>query len=477
MATYVNDLRLKEIASGDESGTWGTSTNTNLQLIGEALGYNTEAIFSSDGNQTTTVADGASDPARAMYYKVTGAATLTVTRTLTIGPSTISRVMFIENATTGSQSIEISQGSGGNVTIPNGEVKCVYLDGAGAGAAVVDIFSNINIDLTSGVTGTLPVASGGTGAATLTDGGILLGSGTGAITAMAALADGSIVIGDGTTDPTTLVAFTASNGTLKHESGGIEADISAIADGGLLVGTGTGTMGIRAGALTGGASGFLKHEVGGIEADISAIADGGMLVGTGTGTMGVRAGALTGGASGYLKHEVGGIEADISAVSTNDFLVGTGSGSIGIKTLAQTQTILGIDTITEEGTFTPTITATTGSGATYNPLQTGRYIKVENTVFVSLAMNISGLGSLSGNVRIEGLPYAALSQDGLGSFVCGGCTGLSVTAGYNVTGYIQGAAAAFYVDLWDSSAGSSGLQVSELSPTTIFYFTGQYRTS
>ena len=33
MATYVNDLRLKEIATGDESGTWGTSTNTNLELL------------------------------------------------------------------------------------------------------------------------------------------------------------------------------------------------------------------------------------------------------------------------------------------------------------------------------------------------------------------------------------------------------------------------------------------------------------
>ena len=34
MATYVNDLRLKEISTGDEAGTWGTSTNTNLELIG-----------------------------------------------------------------------------------------------------------------------------------------------------------------------------------------------------------------------------------------------------------------------------------------------------------------------------------------------------------------------------------------------------------------------------------------------------------
>ena len=100
MATYVNDLRLKEITTGDESGTWGTSTNTNLELIGEALGYATEAVFDSDGNKTTTVADGSTDPARAMYYKVTGSATLSATRTLTIAPDTVSRVMWVENATT-----------------------------------------------------------------------------------------------------------------------------------------------------------------------------------------------------------------------------------------------------------------------------------------------------------------------------------------------------------------------------------------
>ena len=45
MATYVNDLRLKEIATGDESGTWGTSTNTNLELIAEKFGAASEAWF------------------------------------------------------------------------------------------------------------------------------------------------------------------------------------------------------------------------------------------------------------------------------------------------------------------------------------------------------------------------------------------------------------------------------------------------
>ncbi len=143
MATYVNDLRLKEIATGDESGTWGTSTNTNLELIGEALGFGTEAITTNADTHTTTVADGSTDPGRAMYLKYTG--TLDSACTITIAPNTISRMHFIENGTSGSQNIIISQGSGANVTIPAGDVKAVYLDGAGSGAAVTDAFASLNV--------------------------------------------------------------------------------------------------------------------------------------------------------------------------------------------------------------------------------------------------------------------------------------------------------------------------------------------
>ncbi len=75
--------------------------------------------------------------------------------------------------------------------------------------------------------GTLAVNRGGTGAATLTDGGILLGSGTSAITALGVLANGSIIVGDGATDPVALAAFTSSTGDLKHEAGGLEADVNA----------------------------------------------------------------------------------------------------------------------------------------------------------------------------------------------------------------------------------------------------------
>jgi len=63
-STYVNNLRLNEMATGDGSGTWGTTTNTNLELIGEAFGSGSETITGT--THTITIADGASDAARTM---------------------------------------------------------------------------------------------------------------------------------------------------------------------------------------------------------------------------------------------------------------------------------------------------------------------------------------------------------------------------------------------------------------------------
>jgi hypothetical protein len=165
MATYVNNLRLKEIATGDESGSWGTSTNTNLELIGEALGIGTEAITTNADTHTTTVADGSADAGRAMYLKYTGA--LDSDCTITIGPNTMKRVQIIENATTDSGSsgpynIIISQGSGANVTIANGKVAIVQLDGAGSGAAVLDALTDLQVTDTLSVNGTTITLGDGT---------------------------------------------------------------------------------------------------------------------------------------------------------------------------------------------------------------------------------------------------------------------------------------------------------------------------
>ena len=57
-STYVNDLRLNEMATGDQSGAWGTVTNLNLEMIAEAFAYGTEAIANAS-THTITVPDGA----------------------------------------------------------------------------------------------------------------------------------------------------------------------------------------------------------------------------------------------------------------------------------------------------------------------------------------------------------------------------------------------------------------------------------
>jgi hypothetical protein len=142
-STYVNDLRLNEMATGDGSGTWGTTTNTNLELIAEAFSYGTEVITTNADTHTTTIADGATDPGRSLYLKYTG--TLDSACTITIGPNTVSKVWIIENGTSGSQNIILSQGSGANITIPAGDTKVVYSDGAGAGAAFVDAFASLSV--------------------------------------------------------------------------------------------------------------------------------------------------------------------------------------------------------------------------------------------------------------------------------------------------------------------------------------------
>ena len=159
-STYINNLRLNEMGTGDQSGTWGTVTNTNLELIGEALGYGTEVLPNAT-TANSVVADGSTDPARALYIKYTG--TLGATCTVTIGPNTMKRLQFIENATSGGHSIIIKQGSGTTVTIPNTETKICVLDGGGAGANVFLGFEGLNkagFDMNTNTSGQMLVANG-----------------------------------------------------------------------------------------------------------------------------------------------------------------------------------------------------------------------------------------------------------------------------------------------------------------------------
>jgi len=138
-STYVNDLRLEEIGTGEKSGSWGTVTNTNLELIAEAFSYGSEAIANAS-THTITVADGASDAARSLYLKCTDGGQAC---TVTLAPNTLSKVWIIENAT--SYTLTFSQGTGANVAVLAGQVKMIATDGAGGGAVVYDLLTDVNL--------------------------------------------------------------------------------------------------------------------------------------------------------------------------------------------------------------------------------------------------------------------------------------------------------------------------------------------
>ena len=252
-STFVNNLRLEEMATGENSGTWGTKTNTNLELVSDALGFGTESITTNADTHTSTIADGATDPVRAMFIQYTG--TLDSTCTITIAPNTISRVHIIENATTGSQDIIIKQGSGATVTIPNGQTSVVYLDGAGAGAKVVDALTDLRFagtfnaggDIVS--SGTLQ-ATGDTSASdaaaigfTSAEGLILTGQGSTNDVTIKNDADQDVLeIPTGTTNVTVVGDITAG-GTLKATGDTAADDAAAIgftsAEGLILTGQGS----------------------------------------------------------------------------------------------------------------------------------------------------------------------------------------------------------------------------------------------
>ena len=200
-STYVNDLRLNEMATGDASGTWGTVTNTNLELIAEAFSYGSEAIANAS-THTITVADGASDEARSFYLKCTGGGQAC---TVTLAPNNLSKVWLIENAT--AATLTFTQGSGANVAVSAGQVKMIATDGGGSGGIVYDLFTDLELagNVTAATSVTSPLIEGTTSIQTplieFTDGddAITIANGGATTFAQTATFSDDIIIGDGKT--------------------------------------------------------------------------------------------------------------------------------------------------------------------------------------------------------------------------------------------------------------------------------------
>lgn len=125
-STYSTNLAIELIGAGEQAGTWGTTTNTNLgTLVEQAIsGYQTQAI--TDGADTViTIPNGATGVARNMILELTGA--LTGARNLIVPAN--KKLYFIYNNTTGGQAVTVKVSGQTGVSVPNGSKVTLMSNG------------------------------------------------------------------------------------------------------------------------------------------------------------------------------------------------------------------------------------------------------------------------------------------------------------------------------------------------------------
>lgn len=142
-SAYTSRTGIEKPATGEQSGTWGDTTNLNFDIIDTALnGVVTLSLSGASSNLTTTdgtLSDG-------MNKMIICGGSPSGTHTITIVPSDAEKFYFVTNSS--GESVIFSQGSGANVTVADGESRIIHCDGQGATAAVTDYTSTLSSSTT-----------------------------------------------------------------------------------------------------------------------------------------------------------------------------------------------------------------------------------------------------------------------------------------------------------------------------------------
>lgn len=138
-STYSPTLRLELIGTGDQSGLWGDTTNTNLGALIEQAITGVESIPMLDANYTLTALNGSVDEARNAVLIFTSGVALTATRDVII--PNVEKIYIVKNSTTGSQSLNVTTSGGTGYTVPNGQVGFLYCDGTDCFQAITHLAS------------------------------------------------------------------------------------------------------------------------------------------------------------------------------------------------------------------------------------------------------------------------------------------------------------------------------------------------
>ena len=152
-STYTLNNGIELIGTGEQSGTWGDTTNTNLELIDTALDGQVSLTLSSAGSSGSPnalpVSDGASSNGRNRLISYVDGGDLGATAYVQLTPNDAEKIIYIRNALSGSRSIIVFQGTynaSNDYEIPAGTTAVVYFNGGGTGAVAANVFNNAYFD-------------------------------------------------------------------------------------------------------------------------------------------------------------------------------------------------------------------------------------------------------------------------------------------------------------------------------------------
>ena len=178
-SSYSTDLKLELMVTGENAGTWGDITNTNLNILQQAIaGYESVALNATTG-ATLTFSNGVISNGKNAVLNLTGTLTSSVN---VIIPDGVEKTYIAKNATTGSYAVTFKTTSGSGATWAAGDkgIKFLYSDGTN----VTDVNAGINtINIY-----TLPTVDGTSGQAILTNGAGTLSFGNAGISTGKAIA-------------------------------------------------------------------------------------------------------------------------------------------------------------------------------------------------------------------------------------------------------------------------------------------------
>ena len=164
-STYTTNLGIEKIATGEQSGTWGTTTNTNFDLIDSAINGIISVTLSSAGSSGSPtdlpITDGSTSNGRNKFIEFIDGGDLGGTAYVQLTPNNAEKIVHIRNSLSGSRSIIIFQGTynaSNDFEIANGKDVVLKFNGGGTGATVTQVFvdlvaTNVTGNLTGNVTG------------------------------------------------------------------------------------------------------------------------------------------------------------------------------------------------------------------------------------------------------------------------------------------------------------------------------------